>query len=65
MPIVYASTDDGTLYPATAVDTPVDPERYTAYYVASEVTLTADELCGADGRIVELLMRAGKIRERT
>lgn len=57
MPILYASHDDGTLYPEDAID---DPTHFDKYEVPEQVTLSAEELTYGHGQIVEILVRAGK-----
>lgn len=54
---LYQSQDDGQLY--QEVD---EPERFNVIEVPEIVTLTAAELCGGYGNIVEILLRANKAR---
>lgn len=61
--ILYKSDDDGTLYPASAVDEIRDDgsaRGFRRVVVPDEVTLTAEQCCYGYGNIVELLLRAGQ-----
>lgn len=62
MPILYASHDNGEFYRAHQIDVdPDQPEGFERYLVADSITLTADDLCGHDGNLIEVLLRAGQI----
>ena len=57
---LYVSTDSGTIYKGDEID-PND-DGYYAIEVPEVITLTPDEICGGYGQIVEILLRAGKIK---
>ncbi len=62
MPILYASHDNGEFYRASEIDDPDHPEGFERYVVADTITLTADDLYGHDGNLIEVLLSAGVIQ---
>lgn len=62
--IVFASQDDGTLYPKSAVD--VDErglaDGYDRYELPDVVTLTAAQCCGRYGSMLEILLATSQAR---
>jgi hypothetical protein len=57
---LYASQEDGQLYPESAVES---PRNYTLIEVLDVVTLTPEQLCVGYGQILQILLQSGQARE--
>lgn len=61
---LYVSHDNGEIYKPEHLDNPDDPgEGFWPIEVPEIITLTANQICGGNGSIVEILVRANQAKK--